>query len=84
MGNSRLIFLFDVLDRASSLDTTHRVARRIGETTDDAGLPLERALQGLVDFRGLVEVDDIDVTIGGANNQQLLAHVQGIHTVLRR
>lgn len=57
------VLLLDVLDSAAALNAADSEAGGIGEAADYAGLPLERGLHGLVEFGGVVEVNDVDVAV---------------------
>lgn len=63
------ILFFDILNGAATLDATNRKASGIGKTTNYSRLPLERALKRLVDLGGVFQVDDVDVAVGGANDE---------------
>ena len=77
----RVLVLY-VLDGTPSLDTTDREACRVGKAADNPCLPLEGTLQGLVEFVGAREVDDVDVAIGGAHDEQVVPHVHRVDAVL--
>jgi hypothetical protein len=75
--------LFDVLNRAPALDAADGEAVGCGgEAADHTGLEFQRGLDGLVEGFGLVEVDNVDVAIGGADDEQLAAGVEGVDAVL--
>lgn len=80
--NLRRVLLLHILNSATALDTTDCEARRVRETADDSSLPLKGALQCLVEFRGVFEVDDVDVPVGRADDEQVLLHVHGVDTLL--
>lgn len=77
-----VVLVLDVLDGAAALDAANGVARGVGEAGDDARLPLEGGLHGLVPFLGLVEIDDVDPAFGRADDEQLVAAVHGVDAVL--
>lgn len=76
------VFVFDVLDGAAAFYASDRKARGVGEAGDDSGLPFQRALQGLVEFGGLVEADDVDVAIRGADDEELIPRVHAVDSLL--
>ena len=78
----RCVFLFNILNSASSLNASNCEARRIWKAADNSRLPFQRALKGLVELSRLVQVDDIDVSICGTHDQKILLHIQGIHSLL--
>jgi hypothetical protein len=45
-------------------------------------LPLEGALERLVELHRIRKVDDVDVAIGGANHEQVLADIHGVDALL--
>lgn len=63
------VLLLDVLDGTTTLNTTHREARRVGKAANHARLPFQRRLQGLVELGGVIEVDDVDIPIRRADDQ---------------
>lgn len=76
------VLLLDVLDRAAPLDTTHREARSVAKAAYHARLPLERALERLVEFQGVLEVDDVDVSVGRADDEEVVADVHRVDSLL--
>lgn len=76
------ILIFDVLNGATALNATNSEASGIRKAADDSGLPLERALQGLVELCRVLEVDDVDVAICGADDAQVILHVEAVDALL--
>lgn len=76
------ILLFHVLDSTTSLDTADSKARGIGEATDNTGLPLERALQSLIEFERIRQVDDVDVSVGGSHHKKVVADIHRVDALL--
>ena len=76
------VLFLDVLYRAPPLDAPHRKPAGVGEAADDARLPLQRALQRLVELGRVVEADDVDVPVRRADDQQLLLGVERVHPFL--
>lgn len=76
------VFFLNVLNSATALDTANRKARRIREATHDARLPLERTLNLLVEFVGFLEVHNVDVSIGRAHDEQILACIHRVDALL--
>ena len=72
------VFLLDVLDRATTFDAADGKAGAIGKTANNAGLPFQRALYSLIEFGGFVKINDVNVTVRGGDDQQL---VDDIHTI---
>lgn len=77
-----LVLLLNVLDRAPALDGPHREPRRVGEAGHHPRLPLKGARHRLVELPGLVEVDDVDVALRGADHEQLVLAVHRVDAVL--
>lgn len=77
------VLFFDVLNCAAAFNGTNGKSRCIRKTAHDAGLPLERALQGLVELEGIGEVDDVDVAVCGADDEQVVANIHSVDTFLR-
>lgn len=80
--HARRVLVLDVLDGAAALDATNGESRGISEAAHHPGLPLEGTLQRLVDLGRLLEVDDVDVAVGGAHDAQVVAHVGRVHALL--
>lgn len=76
------VFLFDVLDGTAAFDTTDGETGGVCETADDPRLPLEGRLHGFVEGSGVVQVDDVDVTICGADHEEFVLDVHGVNTFL--
>lgn len=76
------VLVLHILDCTPSLDTADREASPVGKAADNPCLPLEGALQGLVELVGLDEVDDVDVAIGGAHDEQVVPHVHRVDALL--
>jgi hypothetical protein len=70
------------LDSTSAFDGTNGETCGVGETANSSGLPLERTLDLLVGGGGLVEVEDLDPTIGSSDNKKLVARVHGVDALL--
>lgn len=62
------ILVFYILNSATALDAADSEASGVGKAADDAGLPLEGALEGLVELERVLQVDDVDITIRSADN----------------
>lgn len=45
-------------------------------------MPFQRGLYSFVEFGGFVKVDDVDVAVGGADDEELVAGVEGVDAVL--
>lgn len=78
----RSVLLLHVLNGTPALDTANSKTRCVGEAADDPCLPLERALHGLVELIRVVEVDDVDVAISSADDQQLILDIHGVDALL--
>jgi hypothetical protein len=81
VDSPRVLFL-NILDGTSSFDRTDGETCGIGETADGSGLPLERTLNLLVCTIGLVEIEDLNPTIGSSDNKKLVASIHGVDTFL--
>lgn len=62
------VLIFDVLDGATTLDTAYRKACSIRKAADYPRLPLERGLQCLIELSRIIEVDNVDVPVGGTDD----------------
>lgn len=82
MKHLRCVFLLNILDSASSFNTSNSKARRVWKTTNNSGLPLQRTLYRLIEFRRLTQVDDVDISICCAHNQEILLYIQSIDSLL--
>lgn len=76
------VFILDVLDGASPLDAADGEARAVVEAGDDTGLPFQRGLDGFVEFGGFAEVDDVDVAVGGCDDEQGSHDVEAVDAFL--
>jgi hypothetical protein len=70
------------LDGTPTLDTPDGKPLRVGEAAHHTRLPLQRALQGLVELGGLLEVDDVDVAVRGADDEQVVPNVHRVDALL--
>lgn len=76
------VLVLHILNGAATLDAANREAGRVGEATNHARLPLERALHRLVELGRVLEVDHIDVPVGRPHNAEVVAHVHAVHAIL--
>ena len=76
------VLLFDILDSTAALDAADGEPCGVGEAADNPRLPLEGGLHGLVEFGGVVEVDDVDVPVSGADHEELVLDVHGVDPLL--
>lgn len=76
------ILVLDILDSATTLDTTDSETSRVGKAANHSGLPLKWALQCLIELGRVLEVDNIDVAVGGAYNAEVVLDVHRINTLL--
>lgn len=63
------ILLLDVLNRAATFNGTNSETRRIRKAAHDTSLPLEWALQGLIELERVGKVDDINVSVCGSDDK---------------
>lgn len=76
------VLVLDVLNGAATFDTAHGKARRVGEAADYPRLPLQGGLHSLVELGGVVEVDDVDVSVSCTDDQELVLDVHRVDTLL--
>lgn len=76
------VLLFHILDGTATFDATDRKAGGIGEATDHSRLPLQRRLKGLIECGGIVEVNDINVTVGSANHEEFVLDIHRVDALL--
>lgn len=76
------LLIVDILYGAATFNTTNSETCSVVEAGDDSGLILERGLYSLEEFVGIAEVDNVDVSIGTANDKKLVSHVHGVDSVL--
>lgn len=62
------VFVFDILDGTATLDTAYGETGGVRKTADYPRLPLEGGLQCLVEFGGVIEIDDVDVPVCCTDN----------------
>lgn len=70
------------MKRASPLDTGDREPGRIENATDHPRLLLEGALDCLVEGGRVVQVDNVDMSLGGPDHEQLVPYVHGVDPLL--
>lgn len=76
------VLLFDVLNGTAAFDTADGETGGVCETANDPRLPLEWRLHGFVEGGGVVQVNDVNVTICGANHEEFVLDIHGINTFL--
>ena len=76
------VLIFDILDGTAALDTTDGKPGGIDEAAYHPRLPLKRGLHSLVEFGGVVEVDDVDVPVCRTNHQELAFYVHSVYPFL--
>ena len=76
------VFVFDVLDGAAALDGADGETGCVGEAGNNSRLPFERGLHCFVEFGGFVERDDVDVAVGGADDEHLVFAVDAVDALL--
>ena len=76
------VFVFDVLDGAAAFDGADGEASCVGEAGYDSRLPFEWGLHCFVEFGGFVERDDVDVAIGGADDEHFVFAVDAVDALL--
>lgn len=78
----RSIFRHQVLERASSLDTSNHITISFLKTTDSSCLLLQRALDCACEFVRIVEVDSIHVAVCSRDNEKSILQIHGVNTIL--
>lgn len=76
------VFILDVLDGAAAFDAADGETRAVVEAGDDAGLPFQGGLDGLVEFARFAEVDDVDVAVRGGDDEEGADDVEGVDAFL--
>jgi len=76
------VLLLNILNSTSSFNTTNSETRSISKAADYPRLPLEGGLHSLVEFRWVIEVNDIDVTIRSPDNKQFILDIHCVNAVL--
>ena len=76
------VLFFDVLNSTSPFDTTDSETRCISERRHDSGLELQGRLHRLVKLFGRIKVDDVDVPISGADDQEFVFDIHCVHPFL--
>lgn len=62
------VLVLHVLNSTAALDTANSKPRSICEAADYSRLPLERGLHSFVEFGGIVEIDDVNVSVCSSNH----------------
>lgn len=62
------VLVFHVLNSTAALNAANSKTCGICKAADYSRLPLERGLHSLVEFGGVVEIDDIDVSVRSPNH----------------
>lgn len=76
------VLVLHILNGATAFNTANGEALRVGEATHNPSLPLQGALQRLVKLGGLFEVDDVDIPICRADDEEVVSNVHGVHALL--
>ena len=76
------VFLLNVLDRAAAFDAADCEPGGVGEAREDSRLPLQGALEGFVEVGRFVQVDDVDVAVRGADDEELVPGVDAVDALL--
>ncbi len=76
------VFFLDVLNGTATFYGADGEASRIGEAGYDSRLPFERGLHCFVEFCGFVERDDVDVAVGGADDEHFVFAVDAVNALL--
>lgn len=76
------ILILHVLDSAAAFDTTNREASGVCEAADHPCLPLQRGLQGLVESGRVVEIDDVDIPVCRADDEELVLDIHCVDAFL--
>lgn len=78
-----LVFVVDVLDSASALDTPHREPGPICEGTHNPRLPFQWRLNRLEKCGRILEINDLNPALRGSNDEHLIpAHVHAVDAFL--
>ena len=80
----RGVFLLDVLDGTSTLNTSYCKPRGVGEARHHSRLPLQRALYCLIEIRRFVQVHNIDIAVRGADDEKLVTRIDAVDALLAR
>ena len=70
------------MDGAAAFDGADGEAGGVGEAGYDSGLPFEGGLHCFVEFGGFVERDDVDVAVGGADDEHFVFAVDAVDALL--
>ena len=70
------------MDGAAAFDAADGEAHGVGEAAHDSRLVFQRGLEGLVEFSGFVKVDNVDVAVGGGDDEELVLDVHGVDALL--
>lgn len=76
------VLFLDVLDGAAALDAADGEAGAVVEARHDARLPFQGRLDGFVEFARVAEVDDVDVAVGGRDDEEGADDVEGVDAFL--
>ena len=78
----RAVFVFDILNGASALHAADGETTAIIEAGHHPSLPFQGRLDGFVEIGRVVKVDNVDVAIGGGDDEESVHHVQTVDTFL--
>ena len=70
------------MDGAAAFDGADGEAGCVGEAGYDSGLPFEWGLHCFVELGGFVERDDVDVAVGGADDEHFVFAVNAVDALL--
>ena len=68
-------FIVHMLNSDSPLDTTNRITRRIGKTSDNSRLESQWTKNRFVRFCRLGKIEDLNMPIGGTDDQKRVGDV---------
>jgi hypothetical protein len=71
------------LNCAAALDGSNGETGCVAEAGHNAGLPLQRAGDGLVDLGRVLEIHHVDVALSSCDNKELVLDVHAVHTLPR-
>lgn len=76
------ILILNILNCTPPLNAADGKTVSLGKAAYDSGLPFEGTLGGFIEFGGLVEGDNVDVSVGRTNHEELSFYVHCVHALL--
>lgn len=76
------VLFLHILDRTSSFDAADGEAASIVEARDNTSLPFQRALHCFVELGRFAQINNVDVTVGGSDDEECVHNIDAVNSLL--